>query len=93
MELKAKKVSDILKIISNKNRLLILCLLEEEKQTVSQLNEKINDISMAAISQHLSALKLAGIVDSEKKGLNVYYYISDLRIIKVMKTLKELYCE
>ncbi len=93
MELKAKKVSDILKIISNKNRLLILCLLEEEKQTVSQLNEKINDISMAAISKHLSALKLAGIVDSEKKGLNVYYYISDLRIIKVMKTLKELYCE
>ena len=93
MELKAQKVSDVLKIISNKNRLLILCYLEEGKLSVGQLSEKIDSISMAAISQHLNALKLAGIVENEKKGLSVFYHISDMRVVEVMKTLIELYCK
>jgi DNA-binding transcriptional ArsR family regulator len=47
---------------------------------------------MSALSQHLSQLKLAGIIESDKKGLNVYYRLNDLRILEVMKVLKKLYC-
>ena len=48
---------------------------------------------MPALSQHLSALRLAGLIDNEKHGLHVYYKILDTRILSVMKTLKEFYCK
>ena len=66
--------------------------LEEREYTVSELNERIKSITMSALSQHLSQLKLAGIIESDKKGLNVYYRLNDLRILEVMKVLKKLYC-
>ena len=91
MELKAKEVSQLLKLISN--RLMILCMLEEGEKTVSELHEQIENISMPALSQHLSALRLAGLIDNEKHGLHVYYKILDTRILSVMKTLKEFYCK
>lgn len=93
MEIQAKEVAEVLKTIANSNRLMILCILEEGKQTVSQLNERINSITMPALSQHLSSLKLAGFIKSEKKGMYVYYQISDFRIIEVIKVLKETYCK
>ncbi|MDE6952861.1 MAG: metalloregulator ArsR/SmtB family transcription factor [Erysipelotrichales bacterium] len=92
MDKKANEVSQVLKLISNKNRLLILCCLEEREYTVSELSKKIKGITMPALSQHLSQLRLAGMIDSEKKGLNVYYRLNDLRILEVMKILKDLYC-
>ena len=92
MDKKANEVSQVLKLISNKNRLLILCCLEEREYTVSELSKKIKSITMPALSQHLSQLRLAGMIDSEKKGLNVYYRLNDLRILEVMKILKDLYC-
>ena len=48
---------------------------------------------MAALSQHLSQLKLAGLIDNEKKGQNVYYRLKDSRIRAVMGVLKETYCK
>ena len=93
MELKAKEVSQLLKLIANPYRLMILCMLEEGEKTVSELHEKIESICMPALSQHLSALRLAGLIDNEKHGLHVYYKILDTRILSVMKTLKEFYCK
>ena len=90
MELKAKEVSQLLKLIANPYRLMILCMLEEGEKTVSELHEQIENISMPALSQHLSALRLAGLIDNEK---HVYYKILDTRILSVMKTLKEFYCK
>lgn len=92
MEIEAKEVSELLKVIGNVNRLMILCILEDGQFTVTELHEKINDITMPALSQHLSVLKLARLIDSEKKGLNVYYKIIDFRVIELMKVLKKLYC-
>lgn len=93
MELKAKEVSQLLKLISNPYRLMILCILEEGEKTVSELHEQLTSITMPALSQHLSALRLAGLIVNEKHGLHVYYKLQDDRILKVMKTLKEVYCE
>lgn len=92
MEIEAKEVSELLRVIGNVNRLMILCILEDGQFTVTELHKKINDITMPALSQHLSVLKLAGLIDSEKKGLNVYYKIIDFRVIELMKVLKKLYC-
>lgn len=92
MEEHAKKLAELLKVLANENRLLVLCELIEKPRTVSQLAEKVPNITQSALSQHLAILKAHGILDYWKSGQNVTYFIADDRIKKVMDTLKKHYC-
>lgn len=92
MEERAKEVAGLLRLLANENRLLILCMLIEGEMNVSQLHLKIPNITQSALSQHLSMLKVCGILDSEKKGQNVIYFIKDYRIKNVIEVLKHNYC-
>lgn len=89
----AKTVADILKVLSNENRLLLLCYLIESPLTVTQLQEKLPDISQSAISQHLSILKAHKMVSTEKHGQNITYNIHDARLQSVIEVLRETYCK
>ncbi|MCL2519433.1 MAG: metalloregulator ArsR/SmtB family transcription factor [Spirochaetaceae bacterium] len=92
MEENAKKLADMLKILANENRLLILCALIEGAKTVSQIGDYVPKISQSALSQHLNLLKVAGILGSQKEGLNVTYSLADLRVTEVIGVLKQYYC-
>lgn len=92
MLMKASNVEEILKLIANKYRLLILCQLEEGAKNVSQIHECCTNITMAALSQHLNVLKHAGIVSSSKEGLHVTYQIADGRILNIIRVIRENYC-
>lgn len=92
MEEKAKKIAEILKVLSNENRLLILCKLMEQPQTVGKLVEKIPNITQSAMSQHLAILKAHGILESEKSGQNITYFIFDKKVEEIIKVLKQYYC-
>ncbi|MGL5616811.1 MAG: ArsR/SmtB family transcription factor [Sarcina sp.] len=85
-------VSNILKILSNENRLLIVCLLIEEPLKVSEIHESISNLTQPALSQHLAVLKANRILASKKEGLNIIYYIKDEKIEKLIRALKEIYC-
>lgn len=93
MEQEAKEIAEILKVLSNENRLLIVCYLLQEPMTVSELNLKISNLTQSALSQHLSILKAHKIVCSSKKGLSITYSICDSRMRNVIKVLKENYCK
>jgi ArsR family transcriptional regulator len=41
------------------------------------------------VSHHLAILRKAGIVRSEKKGLEVWYEVTDERIFRILDILKE----
>ena len=45
MEKKAKKIAELLKVLANENRLMILCALIESPQSVGKLSEKVSNIS------------------------------------------------
>lgn len=89
---RAKEVSEILKVIANENRLVIVCNLIEKPMTVSELHERMENLTQSALSQHLAVLKANRILESSKSGLNITYSIRDERIIKVIQVLKENYC-
>ena len=89
---KAKKVAELLKILANENRLIILCALIESPQSVSKLAEKVPNITQSALSQHLAVLKSHGILNYTKSGLNIIYSIADHRVEAVIDVLKENYC-
>lgn len=89
----AKYLAELLKVMANENRLMIVCYLLESPMTVSELHEKLNNMTQSALSQHLAILKAHGILTSEKNGLSITYSIKDHRIKNVLKVLKENYCE
>ena len=91
MEEKAKKLARQLKVLANENRLLILYYLLEKPMTVGELNKKLNNITQSGLSQHLSILKAHNILDSEKIGLNITYFVKDKKIQDVLQVLKENY--
>lgn len=88
----AKEVSELLKVLANENRLIIVCYLIEQPMTVTQLNSKLDHLTQSALSQHLSVLKAHKILESNKTGLNIVYSIRDSRVIKLIKCLRDNYC-
>ncbi len=93
MEQQAKRIAELLKVLANEYRLLILCELIKEPKTVGSLGEKMQHITQSALSQHLALLKAHGILDNSKSGQNVTYFIADDRVKEVIFLLKKHYCE
>lgn len=87
-----KEISELLKVLSNENRLAIVCHLIEKPMNVSELHEKLKHLTQPALSQHLAILKANKILDSTKSGLTITYAIQDKRIINIVQALKSNYC-
>ena len=93
MEENAKQIAELLKVLANENRLLILCGLMEQPMTVNEIMKLVPKITQSALSQHLALLKAHGILENSKSGQSVTYTIADYRVEEVIKTLKKYYCE
>lgn len=92
MEEQAKKIAELLKLLANEHRLLILCALTKGAMTVGEIHTYTPSITLSALSQHLSQLKTAGILESEKQGMNVFYRLEDKRVAALLESIKEHYC-
>lgn len=92
MEEKAKKIAQLLRLLANEHRLLALCALMEGPLTVGEIHAHTPSITPSALSQHLGQMKMAGILESEKQGMNVVYRIEDQRVVALIGAIKEQYC-
>lgn len=92
MEEQAKKIAELLKILANEHRLLVLCALIQGPLTVGEIHKFTPNITASALSQHLNQMRTAGILSSEKLGMNVVYRIQDQRVIALIGSIKEYYC-
>jgi ArsR family transcriptional regulator len=75
----SKQVSSLLrtlKLVSEENRLKLLCILRQGEHCVCELVEHV-DLSQSLISHHLKDLKDADIVTYEKRGLKVFYSLTN----------------
>ncbi len=62
----------VIKALAHPTRLFIVDQIAEHEKCVCELTEMIGaDIS--TVSKHLSVLREAGIISSEKRGLQVFY--------------------
>ena len=84
--------AELCKVFSNPTRLEILNLLRYKEMSVTELIKK-SKLSQANISQHLSIMKSKGIVSSERNGKNIYYKISNPKIIKAFEIIREVLSE
>ena len=81
--------AEMCKVFSNSIRLEILNLLKGEELSVTELIGKTG-LSQSNISQHLSIMKAKDILLAERKGKNVYYTLSDKRIIVAFNIIKKV---
>ncbi len=82
-------VAFVVKSLTDENRLRILLSLSNEKKTVSKIVEEVN-LSQSLVSHHLKELRRFLVVKDERKGLFVYYELSDKRVLEVMEILADL---
>lgn len=92
MQANAGKAEALLKQLANASRLVALCSLVEGEKTVSDLAEKAG-LSQSALSQHLSKLREAGLVESEKRGQMVYYSICSMEVQALLSVLHLMFCK
>lgn len=90
-EEEAAQEASLLKALANPTRLSILNLLKryEGKVSVLEIVEKF-PLGQPTISHHLHILRHAGLVDCEKKGLWVYYYLRRDSLKRVQDVITEL---
>jgi len=84
--------AELCKVFSNSTRLEILNLLRDKEMSVTGLIGKTK-LSQANISQHLSIMKSKGIVISDRKGKNIYYRLTNPKIIKAFDIIREVLSE
>ena len=70
----AKRV-DVLRGLAHPSRLLITEALMDGEMCVRELRDIVGD-DLSTVSKHLSILRQAGILRSQKRGLNVYYSLA-----------------
>ena len=93
MTLKIKKIENIaelLKNFSNTNKLKILCFIWKEEKNVSDIIENVW-CSQSLTSQILNKMKLEGVLSSRKEGKEIFYKISDKKIIDLILSLKNIF--
>ena len=87
----ADKASKLMKVLSNPDRLLLLCQMTQAERSVSEL-EAITSIHQPTLSQQLMVLRLEGVVNTRREGKQIFYSISSNEALAVMQVLYQLYC-
>ncbi|MCW8824790.1 MAG: metalloregulator ArsR/SmtB family transcription factor [Gammaproteobacteria bacterium] len=75
------------KALSNGNRLELIEFLAQGERSVEELS-KVAGLTVANTSQHLQQLRQAGLVNSRKDGLKVYYSISGGDVVALFGSLR-----
>jgi len=81
--------SELCKTLSNPKRQEILDNLRGKELTVNELVEKTG-IAQANLSQHLAIMRTKGIVQTRRKGINIFYSITNPKIINAFDLISEV---
>ncbi|MBL7190563.1 winged helix-turn-helix transcriptional regulator [bacterium] len=90
MELKKIQYeADLLSALAQPTRLRILYLLREGERCVCEINPSMPEDN-SVISRHLSKLRDAGILESRREGVSVYYRIKDDSVFRILEIVDEI---
>lgn len=81
--------ADFFKTLGHPARIRVLELLSEHEYAVSELLPEL-DIEPANLSQHLSILRRAGLIEGTRDGLSVSYTLSSPRVAELLLVAREI---
>jgi ArsR family transcriptional regulator len=85
------QASNAIKAIAHPLRLKILCVLGDQEISVQDIVEHVGT-SQSNISQHLAILRDKGVLSTRKDANRVFYRIGDLRTLKLVSMMREVFC-
>ena len=87
----AGEAAQLLKMLANEKRLLILCFLAVRgEMTVGEL-VGIVKLSQSALSQHLAKLRSAHMVKTRRDAQTVYYTVNSENVRRMLALLEEIF--
>jgi DNA-binding transcriptional ArsR family regulator len=86
---KYQKRSEVIKALAHPTRLFIIDFLADGEKCVCEIVEQVG-VDISTISKHLLVMKNAGLVESEKRGLNVFYKMTCPCILNLFTCLESI---
>ena len=91
-EAKAADAAQMLKLLANERRLLILCRLAAERElSVGELAQTVG-LGQSALSQHLAKMRAEGLLATRRDAQTIFYRIGDANVSRLLKLLRSIYC-
>ena len=84
--------AEIFKALAHPSRVLMVEALADGELCVCEL-QKLVGADISTVSKHLSVLKEANIVSSEKRGLNMYYSLEASCVIGFISCIEDMILE
>lgn len=87
----AGEASRLLKVLSNPDRLLLLCQMSQGECSVSEL-ETLTGVRQPTLSQQLTVLRTEELVHARREGKQIFYSVASVEALSVLQMLYQLYC-
>jgi ArsR family transcriptional regulator len=82
-----ERAAEVLKTVAHPLRLRIVELLESGEKSVNELKELLG-VTQPLTSQHLSQMRMRGVLGSRREGTLVYYSIANPDVVKVIHCIR-----
>ncbi len=92
LEERAGEAAQLLKLLANETRLLILCRLVAQREMSAGAIVAAAGLGQSAVSQHLAKLRDDKLVATRRDGQTIYYRIADKTVARIIAVLKDIYC-
>ena len=82
-----ERAAEVLKTVAHPLRLRIVELLEFGEKSVNELRDLLG-VTQPLTSQHLTQMRMRGVLASRREGTLVYYSISNPDVVKVIHCIR-----
>jgi DNA-binding transcriptional ArsR family regulator len=87
-----RRKAELCKTFSDPKRLIIISELRGGEKSVSDLVATLQ-VPQAVVSRHLAILRNRGVVMTRRKGVNIYYRLTDPKIVEACDIVHEILME
>lgn len=81
-------ISQAFRLLSSPVRLHLIVLAADGERDVSALAEEA-EVTLTTASQHLSKMRLAGLVSARREGRHLYYVVDDPHVLTIVNQMLE----
>jgi len=91
MSAEAENAASLLKTLAHPGRLMLACALVGNEYSVGELEEML-DIRQPTLSQQLTVLRQAGVVETRREGKQIIYRLTAEKAALLIEALYGIFC-
>lgn len=81
--------AEFFRLLGHPARVRVLELLRDGERSVGELQAELG-LDSSGTSQHLTAMRRQGILESRRAGTSVFYHVKDPRIFQLLEIAKQI---